>query len=142
IDSEVSADGINLLVLEGYSTFVNKQQFLCLRGRKKDYNHSDKEVGESHFYIINYETPSRDELIIKHFSTQKAEELIKEGKLKGEVVKEDMSKGQPVDKVSVTSSSDELIEAISREGVGAFIWQDPNDVLRDIYILVFSRIKP
>ncbi len=142
IDSERTADGINLLVLEGYSTFVNKQRFLCLRGRKKDYSHSDKEVGESHFLIVNYETPSNDELIIKLFSTQKAEELIKEGKLKGEVVKEDFSKGQPFDKVTVTSSSDELVEVISTEGAEAFIWQDANVVLRDMYILVFSRIKP
>jgi len=112
IDSKVSRDGINVLIFEGYSTFVNKQQFLCLRLRKKDYSyrfqekdysHIDtKEVGEFSFYIINYDTPSKDELIIKHFSTQNVEKLIKEGKLKGEVVKEDVFKGQPFDKVTVT----------------------------------------
>jgi hypothetical protein len=176
IESEVSADGINLLVFEGYSTSVNKQQFLCLRFRKKDFNWrlqekdcslSDKEIVGAPFaeywIIVNYEISSNDELIIKRFSTLQVEELIKKGKLKGEIVKEDVSKrtlfenatfkgqrfedilkadGLSPNQVIVTSSSDELIEAISREGVEAFIWQDANDVLRDIYILVFSRIKP
>jgi len=142
IDREPSADGINVLIFEGYCTSVNKQQFLCLRFRKKDHTYIDKEVGEFPFYIVNYETPSNDELIIKHFSTQKVEELIKEGKLKGEVVKEDVFKGQSLDKVTVTSSSDELVEVISKEGAGAFIWQDANDTFRDMNILVFSRIKP
>lgn len=164
IDSEGSADGINLLVFEGYSTSVNKQQFLCLRFRKKDFNWrlqekdyslSDKEIVEAPFaaywIIVNYEISSNDELIIKRFSTQKVEELIEEGKLKGEVVKEEVFKKQPsddvlkkrpFDKVTVKSSSDELVEVISREGAEAFIWQDANDVLRDMDILVFSRIKP
>jgi hypothetical protein len=154
IDKKESTDGVSLLVLEGYSVSVNKQRFLCLRVRKRDFNWTgqknpswtDEEAGGLHFtknwIIVNYETPSNDELIIKHFSTQKVEELIKKGKLKGEVVKEDIFKGQPFDKVTVSSSSDELVDVISREGVGAFIWQDANDVLRDIYILVFSRIKP
>jgi hypothetical protein len=151
IHSDVSMDGINVLIFEGYSTSVNKEKFLCLRFRKKDfswrlqekdYSRSDKEVGEFPFLIVNYETPSNDELIIKHFSTQKVEELIKKGKLKGEVVKEDIFKGQPFDKVTVSSSSDELVDVISKEGAGAFIWQDANDTFRDMYILVFSRIKP
>ena len=40
IDSKESEDGINVLVLEGYNAPVNKQKFLCLRVRKKDYSHS------------------------------------------------------------------------------------------------------
>jgi len=151
IDREEPTDGINVLILEGYSTFVNKQKFLCLRFRKKDfswrlqekdYSLSEKEDGEFPFYIVNYESPSKEELIIKHFSIQKVEELIEKGKLKGEVVKENIFKGQPFDKVTVTSSSDELVELISKEGAEFFIWQDANDELRDMYILVFSRTKP
>jgi hypothetical protein len=131
IDSKESEDGINVGIFEGYSTSVNRQKFLCLRVRKKDYSHVDpREIGEPPFYIVNYETPSDNKLIIKHFSIEKIEELIKEGKLKGEI-----AKGQYVDKVTVTSSSDELVEVISREGAGAFIEQDPN------YNLVFSRSK-
>ena len=171
IESEGSADGINLLVFEGYSTSVNKQKFLCLRFREKDfnwahqkdYNSSDKEVeGQpfiTYWIIVNYETPINGDLIIKRFSTQKVEELIEEGKLKGEVVKEELFKKQtsddvlgkrllddvlkkrPFDKVTVKSSSDELVEVISTEGAEAFIWQDANDVLRAMDILVFSRIK-
>jgi len=172
IDREEPADGINLLVFEGYSTSVNKQKFLCLRFREKDFNWAHqkdysrrgKEVGGHPFIvywiIVNYETPNNGELIIKRFSTRRVEELIKEGKLKAEIVKaevfpglpfEDVFKGQPADDVlkrrpfdgvGVTSSSDELVELISREGVGAFICQDANDVLRDMDVLVFSRIKP
>jgi len=153
IDREEPGDGINVLIFEGYSTSVNKQKFLCLRFRKKDFNwfqkaysRSDKEIGGVPFaagwIIVNYETSSKGDLVIKCFSIPKVEELIENGKLKGEVVKEDFFKVQPFDQVLVTSSSDELIEAISREGVGAFIWQDANDTFRDMYILVFSRIKP
>ena len=135
IDRKAAKDGIDVNIFEGYSTFINKQKFLCLRLREKDWKDRDKEVGEFLFYIFNYETPSNDELIIKLFSIQKVKELIKEGKLKGEVVEKEVFKGGHFDEVTVTSSSDELIEVISREGVGAFIEQDPND------FIVFSRSK-
>ncbi len=96
--------------------------------------------------MVNYETPSKDQLIIKLFSVQKVEELVKKGTLKGEIVKkgvfkglpledafrqslDDVLKGQSFDEVVVTSSSDELVEVISREGVGAFIGQGENDIL-------------
>jgi len=157
IDKKESTDGISLLVLEGYSASVNKQRFLCLRVRKRDFNwagqknrrRSDKEVGEQLFtenwIMVNYETPNNDELVIKPFSTQRVEELIEKGRLKGEVVKEKeglfRTPEQPLDKVTVTSSSDELAEVISKEGAGAFILDDPNDTFRDMNILVFSRSK-
>jgi len=67
------------------------------------------------------------------------------GKLKGEVVKEKgelfRTPEQPLDQVTVTSSSEELAEAINKEGTGAFIWDDPNDTFRDMNILVFSGSK-
>jgi hypothetical protein len=154
IDRKGHGDGINLLVLEGYNTFVNKQRFLCLRFREKDFNRanqkdhrrSDKEFGKQPFakywIIVNYETPNNGELFIKPFSTQKVEDLIEKGNLKGEVVKEEMFKEQApsLDKVTVTSSSDELVEVISREGAGPFIWDDPNDTFRFMNILVFSKL--
>ena len=131
IDSKESEDGIDVGTFEGYSTSVNKQKFLCLRFRKKDYSHNNpEEFGEPPFYIVNYETTGDSKLVIKHFSLEKVEELIKAGKLKGEI-----TKGQHVDHVTVTSSSDELIEVISKEGAGAFIGQGKDD------IEVFSRIK-
>jgi len=148
IDREEPADGINVLILEGYSTSVNKENFLCLRFREKDWKGRDKKVaGESfiaYWIIVNYETSSNGDLVIKCFSIPKVEELIEKGKLKGEVVKGKLFKeqGLSLDKVTVTSSSDELVEVISKEGAGGFIWQDANDTFRDVYILVFSRIKP
>ena len=156
IDRKESGDGINLIVLEGYSTSVNKQRFLCLRFREKDsnwawahqknHNSSDKEAIEepftAHWFIVNYQAPNNNELVIKPFSTQKTEELIEKGMLKGEVVKEKVFKVQEpsLDKVTVTSSSDELVKVISKEGAGAFIRDDPNDTFRYMNILVFSRL--
>ena len=148
IDKKESTDGINVLIFEGYSTSINKQKFLCLRFREKDWKGRDKEVGgkpfTAYWIIANYETPSNGDLIIKPFSTQRVEELIEKGKLKGEVVKGKLFKeqGLSLDKVTVTSSSDELVELICKEGAEAFIWQDSNDTFRFMNILVFSRIKP
>ncbi len=153
IDSEVSADGVNVLVLEGYSTSANKQRFLCLRFREKDYswarqNHtqSDKEPGNqpftTHWIIVAYEILKND-LVIKPFSTRRVEEFIEKGKLKGEVVRGKelfRTPEQPLDQVTVTSSSDELAQVISKEGAGAFIWDDPNDTFRFMNVLVFSRL--
>lgn len=133
IDSNVSIDGpgINVFVLEGYSTSVGKQKYLCLRLREKDSKDRPREVEDSYFIVANYETPNNGQLIMRLFSEPKIKELIKEGKLRGEVV----TRGQYSDKVTVTSSSEELVEVISKEGVGAFIGKDPNDVF------VFSRSK-
>jgi hypothetical protein len=131
IDSNVSINGpgINVFVLEGYSTFVNKQRFLCLRLREKDLKGRPRTIEDSYFLIVSYEIRSNGQLIMRPFSERKVKELIREGKLKGETVKQ----GQYVDKVAVTSPSDELVEAISKEGAAAFIGKDPND------IFVFSK---
>lgn len=125
INSTDSQKGINVLVTEGYSTSVGKQKFLCLRFRKRDFEDCDEGLGQFFFYILNYETPDKDSLVMRQFSIRKVEDLIKEGKLKGQVVK----RGQFVDEVSVTSSSDELVQVISGEGVGAFLGQGASDVL-------------
>ena len=151
IDKKESSDGINLLVLEGYSTSVNKQRFLCLRYREKDYgyhfreealNPNDNGYGEAPFYIVNYKTSKKSELIIMPFSTQRVEELIKKDQLKGDIIKDKLFKeqGQSLDKVTVTSSSDELVKLISQQGAGAFILDDPNDTFRPMNLLVFSKL--
>ena len=123
-----------MVVFEGYSTSVDKQNFLCLRLREKDWKGRDREVEDLYFLMANYDTPSKDELVIRLFSMQKVKELINEGKLQGKVTKRGRSSMIDFDKVVVTSSSDELIEVISKEGVGAFVGHDETD------ILVFSRI--
>ena len=154
IDKKESIDGVSLLVLEGYSASVNKQRFLCLRLRERDFNwagqknHSwtDEEAGglrsTKNWIIANYEAPTNDKLVIKPFSTHRVKELIEKRKLKGEVKKKELfGKPEPqLDAVTVTSSSEELTEVISREGAGAFIWQDTDDDLRDMYILVFKKL--
>ena len=93
----------------------------------------DNKDEEFHFYMVNYEISVNDKLIIKLISKEIIETLIKEGKLKGELIKKNTSKEQSFDRLIVTSSSEELVETISREGVETFIDQDPND------ILVFSK---
>jgi len=97
--------------------------------REKDVHEAEKEIGGFGCRIANYETPGNGTLIVKLFSMEKAKELVKEGKLKGEIVKQ----GQYFDKVTITSSSEELVEAVSREGLGAFVEPGEDDVL------VFSR---
>ena len=142
IDSEVSDDGITVLIFEGYTTSVKEQRFLCLRPREKDHDLGDEKATQRPFAIANYRTSGPDELTVRLFSVQKIERLIEEGKLKGNVVKDDSLagrvagetlEGQSLDSVVVTSSSDELVALISKEGVGAFIGNGEYDTL------VFSR---
>jgi hypothetical protein len=140
IDSRLSTDGISVLILEGYSTSIDEQQFLCLRGRAKDHTHDGKETVEQGFWIFSYETPKKDGLIVMPFVIPRIEELIKKGKLKGQITPADLLHGRPFDTVVVTSSSAELVEALTKEGIGAFIEQDPNNVFHDTNRLVFSRI--
>jgi hypothetical protein len=153
IDKKESTEGVSLLVLEGYSASVNKERFLCLRIRKRDFNWTGQknpswteEGGGLRFtknwMIANYETPTNDELVVKPFSTHRVEELIEKGKLKREVKKKKDLFGKPEparDEVTVTSSSDELVKVISEEGVGAFISDDPND-MRFMNVLVFTKL--
>ena len=153
IDKKESTDGVNLLILEGYNTSVNRQRFLCLRIRKRDFNWTGQknpkwtEKGEElcftkDWFIANYEAPTKDKLVIKPFSTQIVEDLIEKGKLKGEIKKEGLLRMQEpsLDEVTVTSSSDELVKVISQQGTGALIWDDPNDTLRFMNVLVFTKL--
>jgi hypothetical protein len=161
IDCERPGDGLSFLVFEGYSTSVNKQRFLCLRLQEKyfnwaqlmGYSPSDKGVGEppllKYWIIVNYETPNSDELIMRQFSTEKLEGLIKQGHLKGQVQTgepfphtrfdgqrlEDLlrEKGLSLKAVIVTSSAQELSEVIGTQDIGAFLGQGTFDTL------VFSR---
>ena len=48
--------------------------------------------------------------------------------------------GPLFDEVTVTSSSDELVEVVSKEGFGNFIMQDANDTFRHMNVLVFSKL--
>ena len=58
------------------------------------------------------------------------------------MVKAELFKKQEpsLDEVTVTSSSDELVEVISKQGAGAFICDDVNDTLRFMNVLVFSKL--
>jgi hypothetical protein len=168
IDDEKSANGITVSVMEGYNTAVNEQKFLCLRLRKRDFANSDvNEAGEIPFLIVNYETPNNNELNVKLFSYEKVKRLITRDKLKGEIIKEDVLKNslleilfrmKPVDieGVLITASSDELKEAISKEGIKVFLATSSDEIAKslvsagvgafvgqdEIYVLTYSRTKP
>ena len=162
-DIRDKGDGPNLLVFEGYNVSVGKDRFLCLRLREKDFKWArakdEKQSGNAvggqallgYWIIVNYEAPNNKTLIIRQFSSRKVEELIDKNELKG-IVEEDWFTGQfsgsgtingqhlegvfdaeSLKPVTVTSTSDELVKVISREGVRAFVGQGKNDVL------VFSR---
>lgn len=99
----------------GYTTILNKDKFLCLRVIKKVNQDSGDEQEEPMFTIAYYRIPNEDTLLIYMFSQDAVEHMIEKGKLKGEI-----KKGKYIDKVTVTSSSEELAAAIIKEGVEFF----------------------
>jgi len=99
----------------GYTTILNKDKFLCLRIIKKVNQDSGDEQEEPMFVIAYYRIPNEDILLIYMFSQDAIERMIEKGKLKGEI-----KKGTYIDKVTVTSSSEELAAAIIKEGVEFF----------------------
>ena len=128
-------DGINFLVVEGYSTFINGDKFVCFKPRAKDYDDNGQEPNEPWFFIANYEISDNNSLVIKHFSTQKVKKLVENAKLKGNICKKDIDKARYYDDVAITSSSGELIKVISEEGVQAFVGEGKDDMM------MFSRNK-
>jgi hypothetical protein len=135
IDAKEAKSGINVVVLEGYNTSVNKYKFLCLRLREKDWEGRDRAVGDFYFLIATYETRNTGELVVRPFSQERVKELIEEGRLKGKVIKRGRSSVVDFGDIIVTSSSDELVELISREGIPAFTGENEEDTL------VFSRSR-
>lgn len=99
----------------GYTTILNKDKFLCLRVIKKVNQDSGDEQEEPMFTIAHYRIHNEDILLIYMFSQDAIERMIEKGKLKGEI-----KKGTYIDKVTVTSSSEELAAAIIKEGVEFF----------------------
>ena len=96
-------------------------------GRKSD---TLDQVG---FYIVNYNLSKKGDLIVKHFSMEKLENLINSGELSGRVSKTDLVEGRLTDGVEVTASSEDLVKAISEKGIKNFIEETKQTVM------VFSR---
>ena len=136
INSKFYKDGINLLAFEGYSTSVKEHKFLCLRPRKKDLLAMGREVDkfdEFGFYILNYDLSKKGNLIMKHFSIEKVENLINSGELSGRVSKTDLAEGRLTDEVVVTASSEDLVTVISDKGIKAFVEETGQGMM------IFSR---
>jgi len=136
INSKFYKDGINLLVFEGYSTSVKDKKFLCLRPRTKDLlamGRKGDTLDQVGFYIVNYDLSKKGNLIVKHFSMEKVENLINSGELSGRVAKTDLDEGRLTDGILVTASSEDLVRAISEKGFKTFIEETGQGVM------VFSR---
>lgn len=116
-DIEGGPPGIAILV--GLTTSINNDKFLTLRFIKKVGQDSVDERQKTMFMIAHYNISGKGILSINMFSQGAIKRMIEEGKLKGRI-----EKGEYVDKVLVTSSSDELVAAIQKYGVEAFIF-DP-----------------
>ena len=106
----------NVVTWWGYTTILNKDKFVCFRPIKKVNQDSEDDQEEPLFYIAHYRIPNEDTLLINMFSLDAVERMIEKGKLKGEIEERRYS-----DKVTVTSSSEELAAAIIKEGVESFI---------------------
>jgi len=102
-------------ILWGYTTILNKDKFLCFRPIKKVNQESEVKQEEPMFTIAYYRITNEDTLLIYMFSQYSIRHMIEKGKLKGEIEERSYS-----DKVTVTSSSEELAAAIIKEGVEFF----------------------
>jgi hypothetical protein len=105
----------------GYTTILNKDKFLCFRLIRKDSQDLGSAL-EPVFFIAHYRISDEDTLLIYIFSPDAIKRMIEKGKLKGEIEERSYS-----DKVTVTSSSEELAAAIIKEGVENFISNDEGE---------------
>ncbi len=115
----------NVSVWWGYTTRFNKDKFLCFRVIKRVNQDPEDEQEEPMFLIAHYRIPNEDILLINMLSQDAIKRMIEKGKLKGEI-----EKGTYIDKVTVTSSSEELAAAIIKEGVESFISEDEGGKLQ------------
>lgn len=84
------------------------------------------------FFIAHYRISDEGTLLIYIFSPNAIKRMIEKSKLKGEIEE----RSYP-DKVTVTSSSEELAAAIIKEGVESFISDDEGDYVG----MKFKRLK-
>jgi hypothetical protein len=108
-----------------YTTMINKDKFLSL-GFGMDPNLNIAEPNR--FLLVNYKVKD-DELIVNCFDDGKTEQLIHQGLLKGKIEHQDYT-----NKVTITSSSEEVAKIIKEKGVDAFL--DPNSTF------TLTRDKP
>lgn len=147
-DGEEAEGGVGVLVFDGYCTTINGRKFLCLRFRKdhftlaqqaetgQDANDAKSQLLLRYWFIMDYVIRGDNELVVRPFSREKIQGLIEQSKLKGQagrtaVASRPASEGEPAQPpkqagspfgdVVVTSSSDELVQAIFKEGVDAFV---------------------
>lgn len=116
---------LDIYIYWGYTTLLNKDKFLCFRGIKKVNQDSGDEQEEQMFGIAHYRILNEDTLLIYMFSQDAIKRMIDEDKLKGEI-----EVGSYSEKVTVTSSSEELAAAIIKEGVESLISEDEGGKLQ------------
>ena len=136
IESRTSADGINVLVFEGYTTSAAERKFMCFRLREKDL-HALKQDWEDQraFLIVNYSVSKSGDLTIRHLSTERVADLVNDGRLKGDVAEDEITDGAFNEGVVVLSSSEELLDVVRREGPDTLLGDSVSDTM------VFHRTK-
>jgi len=129
---ENSNERPDISIFGGITTSINKDKLLCLRFIKEVSQDSvDDEQKKPMFWIAHYNISNKGILSINMFLKSEIRRMIEEGKLKGRIEN---------DKVLVTSSSEELVAAIQKYGVGAFIYASIGESKGEGQMLKFQRL--
>jgi hypothetical protein len=131
INSKLSADGVSVLIFEGYTTSLGDQKYMCFRLRKKDIGVQTRGAAPEklNFLMVNYKLSNNGDLVVNTFSSEEVKKLINQDKLSGQIFERDLANGQLDTSVVVTSSSTELAKVLSEEGVQRFIGQGKYDTM-------------
>jgi len=123
----------DISIFGGYTTSINKDKLLCLRFIKEVSQDSvdDEHKRKPMFLIAHYNISNKGILSINMFLKSEIRRMIEEGKLKGRIEN---------DKVLVTSSSEELVAAIQKYGVEAFIYASIGESKGEGQMLKFQRL--
>jgi hypothetical protein len=135
IESDVSIDGPNVLVYEGFTSIVRDNKLLCLRFRKKDFPGIEGKPKVFPYLFVAYQIEHDGKLIARMFSSEKIKRLIQEKKLAGKIIISNSEGLHPFEEMIIDCPSNELVRAISDEGLQAFL----SDKIEDK--LIFTRNK-
>ena len=119
LNLEIEHTPPGVAVFQAYSTSVNKNKFLCLRIIKRINQDSIDKQEKPMFLIARYEISSKGILSVNMSSQSAIKRMIEKNELKGRI-----ENRKYIDKVIVTSSSDELVAAILKNGIGSIISED------------------
>jgi hypothetical protein len=110
------------LACEGYTVDVKKERFLCYRYLKEpSWDGQGEKPKREPFRIARYAINAKGNLEVDLFSRNAVKELVEKGTLKGTVTVRQRKFDNPEPEVHVTSSSEELLKALTELGPSRFI---------------------